>query len=93
MRGALPRAAGGLSIQTLGVTMRGLEVARPMLVVNCQRLHGALLERGRGAVPACVIENSLPGFRRINVTACAIEERSHSGQRLQPHFSLAALAS
>ena len=66
MRGALPRTAGGLSIQALGVAMRGLEVARAMLVVNRQRLNGALLERGRRAVPACVIENALPGARRIN---------------------------
>ena len=92
MCGALPRTAGGLSIQTLGVAMRGLEIARAMLVVNRQRLHGALLERRRSAVPPCVVEDALPGFRRIHVTAGAIEQRRHSGQRLQPDFSLAALA-
>ena len=92
MCGALPRTAGGLSIQTLGVAMRRFEIARAMLVVDCQRLHGAQLERGRGAVPACVIENALPGFRRINVTAGSIEQRSHRRQRLEPDFSFTALS-
>jgi hypothetical protein len=88
----LPRTAGGLSIQTLGVAMCRGKIAGPVLVVNRQRLHGALLERGRGAVPARVVENALPGFRRIYMTTGSIEQRSHRPQCLQPHFSLAALA-
>ena len=93
MCGTLPRTAGGLSIQTLGVAMCRCKIASPVLVVNRQRLHGALLERGRGAVPARVVENALPGFRRIDVTTGAIEQRSQCGQRLQPDFSFTPLSS
>ena len=92
MCGTLPRTAGGLSIQTLGVAMCRGKIAGPVLVVNRQRLHGALLERGRGAVPARVVQNALPGFRRINVTAGSIEQRSHRRQRLEPDFSFTALS-
>ena len=92
MCGILPRTAGGLSIQTLGVAMCRCKIASPVLVVNRQRLHGALLERGRGAVPARVVQNALPGFRRINVTAGSIEQGSQCGQCLEPDFSLATLA-
>ena len=87
MRSALPRPAGGLSIEPRGETMRGLEVARAMLVMNGEGLHRPLLECRRSAVAARVFEHSLPGCCRIGMPARAIEQRRKSSKRLQTHLA------
>ena len=90
MRGVVPRAAGGLPVQAFGVLMRRGQVTGSVLVMNGESLHRAVFDSRRCAIPARVIEDTLPCLGSLGMLAAASTYRGKPDERMQPHIALAA---